>query len=285
MRMQSGENYLDKTSVHYFFPAPQQHRDLLYYPVSAGFFECLPGYTVQRNTFSSYLLIVMMSGTLSFQTRKTRGVARQGQVLLLDCNAPHFYAAQNRCSFTFVHFDGAQSRELYEEIEHMSGNLLIVQDVNLLHESIGELIRTMRHDRLVSETQMSAMLYTLLMQLMQASGATPDAMTGNEMVDRAIAYIQAHFSEKLTVEQVADRCGYSSSYFSHIFTQETGLSPYRFIMKSRMDSAMHLLLTTTLTVQEIAFQTGFNSSANFCYTFRKEVGVSPHEFRKIPVPR
>lgn len=283
--MQPGENYLDKTSVHYFFPKPQQHRDLLYYPVSAGFFECLPGYSVQRNTFSSYLMIVMMSGALSFQTRKTHGIARSGQVLLLDCNAPHFYAAQNRCSFTFVHFDGAQSREIYEAIESTNGNLLMAQDINTLHESIGELIRTMRHEHIVNEAQASTMLYALLMQLMQASGSTPDALTGNAMVDRAIAYIQEHLSEKLTVEQVAAGCGYSASYFSHIFTQETGLSPYRFIMKSRMDSAAHLLQTTSLSVQDVAFQTGFNSIANFCYTFRKEMGASPHEYRRRPIPR
>lgn len=282
--MQPGESYLDKTSAHYFFPTPQQHRKLLYYPVSAGFFECLPGYSVQRNTFSSYLLIAMLSGSLSFQTRKTRGIARPGQVLLLDCNAPHFYAALNRCSFTFVHFDGAQSRELYEEIERTNGNLLIVQEVNLLHESIGELIRTMRHERIVNEAQASTILYALLMQLMQASGSAPNALTGNTMVDRAIAFIQEHLAEKLTVEQVAAGCGYSASYFSHIFTQETGLSPYRFIMKSRMDSAMHLLQTTSLSVQDVAFQTGFNSIANFCYTFRKEVGASPHEFRRRPIP-
>lgn len=283
--MQPNESYLDKTSVHYYFPAPKQHRELLYYPVSAGFFECLPGYSVQRNTFSSYLLIAMLSGSLSFQTRKTRGVARPGQVLLLDCNAPHFYAAQNRCSFTFVHFDGAQSRELYDEIEHTNGNLLNVQDVNMLHETIGEMFRIMRYERMVNEAQCSSMVYALLMQLLQSSGSAQNASSGNTMVDRAIAYIQEHLSEKLTVEAIAANSGYSPSYFSHIFTQETGLSPYQFVMKTRMDSAKHLLQATKLPIQEVAFHTGFNSTANFCYTFRKEVGVSPHAFRQLPIDR
>lgn len=283
--MQPNQSQLDKTSVDYFFPTPANHRDLLYYPVSAGFYECLPSYSVQRNTFSSYLLIVMLSGSLSFQTRKTRGIARPGQALLLDCNSPHYYGAQNRCSFTFVHFDGAQSREIYDLIERRIGNLVHVQDVNLLHETIGEMINIMRYERVVNEAQCSSMVYTLLMQLLQSSGSAQNAASGNTMVDRAIAYIQEHLSEKLTVEAIAANSGYSPSYFSHIFTQETGLSPYQFVMKTRMDSAKHLLQVTKLPIQDVAFHTGFNSTANFCYTFRKEVGVSPHEFRHRPVER
>ena len=185
--MQPNQSQLDKTSVDFFFPTPANHRDLLYYPVSAGFYECLPSYSVQRNTFSSYLLIVMLSGSLSFQTRKTRGIARPGQALLLDCNSPHYYGAQNRCSFTFVHFDGAQSREIYDLIERRIGNLVHVQDVNLLHETIGEMINIMRYERVVNEAQCSSMVYTLLMQLLQSSGSAQNAASGNTMVDRAIA--------------------------------------------------------------------------------------------------
>ena len=47
-----------------------------------------------------------------------------------------------------------------------------------------------------------------------------------------------------------------------------------------MDYAMQLLQTTRLSVQDIAFQVGFNSIANFCYAFRKEKGMSPHEYRQ-----
>lgn len=99
----------EDTSLHFYLPQPEGHRELMYYPISMGYFDCKPSYSVQRNVFSSYLLIVMITGALSWQTRRSRGVARPGQVLLLDCNAPHSYAAQGKCSFTFVHFSGAQS--------------------------------------------------------------------------------------------------------------------------------------------------------------------------------
>ena len=275
--------YFESSSVHYFVPQPLGREAILYYPVSVGYFDCKPAYSANRNVFSSYLLIVMLTGSLSYQTRKSRGVVRAGQVLLLDCNAPHAYAAQGKCSFTFVHFAGAQSKELYDEIERTGGNLIHMPDPNVLHESIGEMLSCMREERRMNEGQTSAMIYAMLMKLLERSGVSGAGGIGNPVVDRAIVYIQDHLTDKLTVEEIAANAGYSPSYFSRMFAEETGLSPYQFVLKSRLDQAQQQLKTTRLTVQEIAFQCGFNSAANFCYTFRRMMGVSPHEFRKRPL--
>lgn len=281
--MKLDPTYYEDTSVHYFVPQPAGRENLLYYPVSVGYFDCKPAYGLQRNVFSSYLLLVMLTGSLAYQTRHSRGIARAGQVLLLDCNAPHAYAAQGKCSFTFLHFSGAQSKELYEEIERSVGNLIPMRDPNTLHEAIGEMLSAMRHDRRMNEGETSALIYTMLMKLLEQSGASGAGVIGNPMVDRAIDYIQSHLSEKLSVEEIAASAGYSTSYFSHMFTEETGMSPYQFVVKSRVEQAQQLLKTTRQTVQEISFQCGFNSAANFCYTFRRIVKVSPHEYRKRPL--
>lgn len=274
---------LEDTSVHYYIPAPKDLHGVLYYPISIGYFDCKPGYSVQRNIHNSYLLIVMMDGTLNYQTRKQRGSLRVGQALLLDCNLPHSYQAQGRCSFTFIHFDGAQSREIYEHINLSSGSVIRLTDSTRLHELVGELLGYMHTDRRVNEAQTSAMLYSILMVLMEAGGVSGAGNIGNSIVDQAIEYIQSHLSEPLTVEKIAASAGYSPSYFSHVFNRETGMSPYRFVIKSRMDVAMQLLQTTRLAIQDIAFQVGFNSVPNFCYAFRKEKGLSPHECRKKPM--
>lgn len=275
--------YYEASSEHYFVPQPNGRENLLYYPISVGYFDCKPSYGLQRNVFSSYLLLVMLTGSLTYQTRLSRGTARAGQVLLLDCNAPHSYAAQGKCSFTFLHFAGAQSQAIYEEIVRSMGNLIPMASPNELHESIGELLSAMRHDHRLNEADASALIYSMLMKLMETSGASGAGGIGNPVVDRAIAYIQSHLGEKLSVEEISANAGYSASYFSHLFAEETGMSPYQFVVKSRVEQAQQMLKTTRHTVQEIAFQCGFNSAANFCYTFRKITGTSPHEFRRRPM--
>lgn len=281
--MKLDPTYYEDSSLHYFVPQPVGRETLLYYPVSVGYFDCKPSYGLQRNVFSSYLLLVMLTGSLSYQTRRSRGIARAGQVLLLDCNDPHAYAAQGKCSFTFLHFAGAQSKELYGEIERTVGNLIHMPDPNVLHESIGEMLSAMRSEHRLNAGETSAMIYGMLMKLLEQSGASSTGGSGNPVVDRAIAYIQTHLSEKLSVEEISANAGYSASYFSHMFAEETGMSPYQFVMKSRVEHAMQLLKTTRLSVQEIAFQCGFNSAANFCYTFRRMISLSPHEYRKRPL--
>lgn len=281
--MQLDPQYYEASSEHYYVPQPIGRESLLYYPVSVGYFDCKPSYGLQRNVFSSYLLLVMLTGSLSYQTRLSRGTARAGQVLLLDCNAPHAYAAQGKCSFTFLHFAGAQSQALYDEIVRNVGNLIPMASPNELHESIGELLFAMRSDHRLNEAETSALIYSMLMKLLEHSGASGAGSSGNPVVDRAIGYIQSHLTDKLSVEEIAANAGYSASYFSHLFAEETGLSPYQFVVKSRIEYAQQLLKTTRQTVQEIAFQCGFNSAANFCYTFRKLVGTSPHEYRRRPL--
>lgn len=281
--MQLDPTYYESTSIHYFVPQPAGKEHLLYYPISIGYFDCKPSYGIQRNVFSSYLLLIMLTGSMYYQTMRSRGIVRAGQVLLLDCNAPHSYAAQGKCSFTFVHFSGAQSKDIYEEIERTTGNLIPLPAPNELHETIGEMLSSMRADRRMNESETSAMIYGMLMKLLDKSGAAGKGGIGNPVVDRAITYIQAHLPEKLSVEDISANAGYSASYFSHMFAEETGMSPYQFVVKSRVEHAQQLLKTTRLTVQEIAFQCGFNSAANFCYTFRRLTGTSPHEYRKRPI--
>ncbi len=281
--MKLDPTYFEETSEHYYVPRPIGREAILYYPVSLGYFDCKPAYGVARNVFASYLLIVMMTGSLSYETGHSRGIVRAGQALLLDCSVPHAYRAMGKCSFTFVHFSGAQSRELFAEIEGKGGNVIRVQDVNLMHETIGEMLSQMREARHISEASASVMIYTLLMQLLSASGASGEGGLGDPVVDQAIAYIQGRLNGKLTVDEVAAAVGYSPSYFSRLFSRLTGMSPYQFIVKSRVEQAQQLLQTTRLTVQDVAFQTGFNSAANFCYTFRKMTGISPHEYRKRPL--
>lgn len=281
--MKLDPQYFEESSVHYFVPQPVGREKLLYYPVSVGYFDCKPSYGLHRNMFSSYLLLVMMTGSLSYQTRTSRGIARAGQVLLLDCNAPHNYAAQGKCSFTFVHFAGAQSKELYEEIERTVGNLIPLSDPNALHEAIGEMLCAMNGQHHLDAGEASALIYGMLMKLLSQRGLSGTGESGNPVVDRAIAYIQSHLAERLSVEDIASSTGYSPGYFSHMFAEETGLSPYQFVVKSRVEQSQKLLKTTRLSVQEIAFQCGFNSAANFCYTFRKLTGVSTMEYRRRPL--
>ena len=270
---------LEDTSVHYCVSVLPQTRELLYYPITVGHFECRPSYRVQRNSFYSYLLILMRRGSLRYRDRQGRGVAQAGQALLLDCNAPHSYEAAGSCAFSFLHFDGAQSKALYDAIARQKGTLLQPAQADQMLAWLDEIIRSVKDSLRVDEVMTSAQIYRMLMLLLRANGCMGGGTTGVSMLDTIADYVQAHLCEKLTVERLAAQAGYSAGYLSRLFSQESGMSLYRFVVKCRVERAEYLLRTTRCSIEEVAFQAGFSSAAHFSHAFRQETGLSPTAYR------
>ena len=73
----------------------------------------------------------------------------------------------------------------------------------------------------------------------------------------------------------------SQSHFFRTFREETGLTPYGYLMNIRINHAMKMLLETPYSVEEIAAHCAFCSSANFIRAFRQNTGVTPKKFRKL----
>ena len=84
----------------------------------------------------------------------------------------------------------------------------------------------------------------------------------------------------ITGKEAADRSHLSYSYFSRMFKQIMGKSFSEFISNVQINTAKNLLLTASLSVTEIAEQTGFSSSSHLIATFKHETGMTPHQYRK-----
>lgn len=274
---------LERDSVHYYIPQSGKNSDFLYSPISVGYFNCKPTYLVERHNYNSYLVIVMLTGSLSYVCLRGSGVVRPGYALLLDCHQPHSYKANGACSFLFLHFNGAQSKAICETIKSNLGNVLRLRNVTQVCENIGEIMNYMAAGKRIYSTHASLLVYDVLMQLLSADPVCNEGTTGHPAIDQALSFIHLHLTEKITVQDIAENVGYSESYFSQIFAEATGTTPYKFVMHCRLEHAQQLLQTTSMSIQEIAARTGFNSIANFCYAFKKDVGCTPKQFRARPL--
>lgn len=99
-------------------------------------------------------------------------------------------------------------------------------------------------------------------------------------MDKALDYIEKHFSEEITVEDIAKFAGVSASHLHLLFRENVGDSPMKMVGKLRLRKAETLLRRTELSVKEIGFECGFKDVNNFCHGFRKSRGVPPGAFRK-----
>ena len=102
----------------------------------------------------------------------------------------------------------------------------------------------------------------------------------DNLIQHAKAYIQDNYNhEDISLNMVASEVNLSSSHFSTVFGQETGVTFVEYLTKVRMDKAKQLLRTTGTKTTEIAFEVGFRDAHYFSNLFKKTQGCTPREYR------
>ena len=100
-------------------------------------------------------------------------------------------------------------------------------------------------------------------------------------IDRVQHYIELNCAQPLKLEEIAPLFGYNSSYLGKLFREQTNCSFNEYLDKVRMEHAKELLQKSSLRVYEVAAQLGYKDVDYFHKKFKKYVGVSPNEFRKV----
>jgi Transcriptional regulator containing an amidase domain and an AraC-type DNA-binding HTH domain len=99
-------------------------------------------------------------------------------------------------------------------------------------------------------------------------------------IDRAITYMNSHFSEKITVENLAVLSNLSTSHFTKIFKSVTGETPIDFLKMLRLKKARNMLINNTENITEIALKCGFSTSSYFAFCFIEKYRITPTAFRQ-----
>lgn len=103
---------------------------------------------------------------------------------------------------------------------------------------------------------------------------------GGDTVSGVLVWMERHLGEETTVEQLAARAHMSPRTFARRFQQETGTTPYRWILRQRVLLAQELLEATDETVDAIAGRTGFGNAAALRHHFVRAVGTTPQAYRR-----
>nr|WP_295285056.1 AraC family transcriptional regulator [uncultured Blautia sp.] len=96
-------------------------------------------------------------------------------------------------------------------------------------------------------------------------------------LEQAFDYIDAHYCEKITLEEVASSVYMSANYFSSYFRKVTNISFSDYVTRMRINHARELLREGKKNVTEIAMECGFNNISNFYRLYKKHVGKTPKD--------
>lgn len=138
------------------------------------------------------------------------------------------------------------------------------------------------------ELAVKAHLFRLLARLLRSYSPTvlskvehAERLKNMQRFDPVLLYIDANYSEPLTVDALASIAGLSRFHFSRLFKELTGRTLSEYILAFRLNRADYLLRHSELTVTEIAAATGFSDIYYFSRTFKKHRNVAPSVLRNL----
>lgn len=264
-------------SVCFSFTPPELSKRLLFYATWCGHYYCTDRYFIRRDFYPPLLVMFVRKGVFRVEYRGELRKARQGDTLLLDCSEPHYYRAEDGLEFLYIHFDGSNAHEICRYVMERDG-WLIRRDGNLqIAELIHDMVEFYERGGVETPFEMSMRVYRLLGLL--TAPAAPETESAGP-VDKAVQYIRANVGKPVTLEELAAISNLSPFYFSRRFKRQTGFAPMEYVINTRIDQAKVLLIRSTKSVEEIAWEVGYASAGSFINVFVKRLGLSPTQFRK-----
>jgi AraC-like DNA-binding protein len=167
----------------------------------------------------------------------------------------HIHAVIERCGFLF---------ELTPE----------APVIRLLHSLLDEIPREN------PSTAEAASVYTYRLAMALREMADHQHARYPEPVAKIKHYLVSHLNADVTLDQLSELTGLTSTYLCHLFHTHLGVSPMRYLLHLRLHQAQAMLRDTRLSSRAIADLCGFHDAGYFCTVFRAQVGMSPLAYRR-----
>lgn len=103
-----------------------------------------------------------------------------------------------------------------------------------------------------------------------------------EVIKKICNFIDINYSKKISLCDIADFCGYSKFHLAHIFKTYTKTTVIDYLILKRIEKSKELLIQTNKSIKEISSEVGFSDPNYFTWTFKKNEGISPLQFRANP---
>lgn len=225
----------------------------------------------------------------------------KGDYFIVDYNTTHKYETYNNRPFALINcmFSPKLIDETLHKCHHFEDIATSYQvNVNyrnldakptkfLYHDENGTIFHILKmmleeyeiKDLGCQEILKSYMIQLLIKTMRKIKLPTAENLDNN-MVQHIIKYVQKHYHEKISLEEIAKKYGYSLSYISRIFKNEVGMTFQEYVQSIRIQESYRLLINTSKKVLDIAMSVGYSDVRFFYDIFKKQTGMTPTQYRK-----
>lgn len=248
---------------------------------NCGVQRCGSGHSWGPAVRDHYLIHCIVSGKGTFSTGGRQYRLGAGDGFLVVPSSVVSYAADRNdpWEYCWVGFNGTDAKRLMEQTGLLqNGPVFHSRQAALLQKLLVGICNT-SGTGYSQEARMESGLLMFLAALMEEFGVLPVLRRdGYEYVQKAIRYIDYHYSENISINDVARSAGISRSHLYRLFMRHISIAPNEYLMRYRIGKAVSLLENGMLTVGEAAYSTGFSDQLYFSRAFKKYMGAPPSRF-------
>lgn len=243
--------------------------------------------TLYQNGRNSFGFVYIIAGNATYLCADEQFTVKKGAVLFLPAQSR--YTIVNDHADSFLHYtlnftlspDAAVNGSLYPYLAGSRILRLSTRNPGLFEAAFAKILATWNGKQSGFKLDAKAQLYALFRDFFLEYEAAQMNPKDLHRVGRAKQYIDEHFTEALSLPQLAALCGLSETHFRRLFLSVFRISPIEYQISLRLMKAKDLLQTKIYSVSEIAELCGFSDANYFSRLFKTRTGISPLKYKQL----
>ena len=271
----------------------RERREFVAYPEDSSvcvWYSDVP-WRCETPVHSAVEIVLTTDGTVEYTAGGASWSVREGDVLIIPPDMPHSLSMGENSGRQLFLFepDLLMSMRDAMNLPGLFSRVFWLHDGSETHARIREMLLRIVSLQKDQEVMWNTMCYSCILRIYAELGRRylPGARrkkgirgaADQDVIASSMAYINEHYMENLTLDEVANFAGFNRYYFSRSFKKQTGYFFKDYLCRKRLEAAVGLLVRTKASIREVALQSGFGSVATFNRVFREKNGSTPTRYR------
>ena len=255
------------------------------YPLGLGYYKQALNHTMSRNKHDDYLMIYCLDGEGKLTINNQIHTVKAGDIICLPKGVAHAYKASETTPWTiyWVHFSGDKSEDFIDYLAINSNNYVFPLGIHSrLTSDLESLLECRQYSYNINAfVHTASLLRQILTHIAQLQPLAKQQAAHNFDLERVHSLMQARVHEQLELEALAETVSLSKFHFIKKYKELTGTTPINHFIHLKVERACHLLDVTTKSINEISFAVGYEDAYYFSRIFKKIMGISPSQYRRM----
>lgn len=261
-------------------------RQSLLYVQEAGHLKSRDRHISRRSHLESYLFFIVLSGSGTVSIQDTHFALRSGDHVFLDCRQPYFHESSqdDPWELLWVHFNGTAMDGYWKYFTgHQKSSIFHPGNASpfqLLLEELLTLEETRSSNRELLENELLHRLATQLLLWQKEKDTDGHTDSTLSKLQEIRSYLDEHYTEKLSLDELANRFYISKYHMSREFKKSFGITMGNYLTSLRITKAKEMLRFSDLQIETIARNCGIEDNSYFNKVFQKAEGITAREYRR-----